>query len=115
MSDVCHSCSTEDVLLAATRINLGDQQPVNENQNNDRELRTGVGSLGFARFAAKRSSITSLRLLIFRKLDSQSCAQRPKALQPEIAFCNPSVNSREIQLITICRSRDKSKGNSKLR
>ena len=29
-----HSCSTEDVLLAATTISLGDPQPANEKQKN---------------------------------------------------------------------------------
>lgn len=38
-----------------------------------------VGSLRFLGFAAKRSSLTSLRLLVSRKLDSQSFAQWAKA------------------------------------
>src|SRR6266478_210439 len=43
-----------------------------------------VGSLRFLGFAAKRSSITSLRLLVSRKLDSQSFAQWTKAAWLEI-------------------------------
>jgi hypothetical protein len=43
-----------------------------------------VGSLRFLGFAAKRSSITSLRLLVSRKLDSQSFAQWTKAARLEI-------------------------------
>jgi hypothetical protein len=43
-----------------------------------------VGSLRFLGFAANRSSITSLRLLVSRKLDSQSFAQWTKAARLEI-------------------------------
>jgi len=45
-----------------------------------------VGSLRFAGFAANRSYLTLLRFLISRKLDSQSCAQRPGAPRPEMVF-----------------------------
>jgi hypothetical protein len=86
MSDVCHSCSTEDVLLVATRINLGGLQPVNEKQNNGRELRTGVGSLGFARFAANRSSVTSPRLLNFLETRFPIVRSEAKAFPAKIVF-----------------------------
>src|SRR5712692_8374379 len=43
-----------------------------------------VGNLRFLGFAAKRSSITSLRLLVSRKLGSQSFAQWTKAARLEI-------------------------------
>jgi hypothetical protein len=42
-----------------------------------------VGSLRFLGFAANRSSITSLRLLVSKKLDCQSFAQWTKAARLE--------------------------------
>jgi hypothetical protein len=45
---------------------------------------TVEGSLRFLGFPANRSSITSLRLLVSRKLDSQSFAQWTKAARLEI-------------------------------
>jgi len=48
-----------------------------------------VGSLRFAGFAANRSYLTLLRFPISRKLDSQSCAQRPEAPRPEMVFLKP--------------------------
>jgi len=47
-------------------------------------LKEDAGGCGFLGFAAKRSSITSLRLLVSRKLDSQSFAQWTKAARLEI-------------------------------
>jgi hypothetical protein len=55
---------------------------------------TVVGSLRFLGFAANRSTITSLRLLVSRKLDSQSFAQWTKAARLEIVCRNHSVVGR---------------------
>src|SRR5882762_11823039 len=48
-----------------------------------------VGSLRFLGFAAKRSSITSLRLLVSRKLDSQSFAQVDEGGQARNSLLKP--------------------------